>query len=251
MIKVIIVEDEALVCQGILVSTDWESIHCEVVGTARDGEEGYALIKALSPHIVITDIRMPKMSGIEMITKLKKENISCKFIILSAYSEFNYAQTALRLDVFDYLLKPFEDDALENTIQRIIELSPQLQALIGQPQTRTFQFDDTVLYSNKYVMEAVLFIQNQYHKSISIMDTAEHIGLSEGYLSRLFKQETGYTFSNYLLYYRIKKATLLLQDHKRKVYMVAEAVGYNDSMYFSNIFKKVVGMSPSHYQEQC
>ncbi|MFI3201814.1 MAG: response regulator [Eubacteriales bacterium] len=243
MIKIIIVEDESLVREGILYGTDWSSIQCEVIGDAKDGLEGYEMIKNLSPDIVITDIQMPKMTGLEMIESLRKDSYTCKFIILTAYSDFTYAQSAVKLDVSDYLLKPFEDGELEESIQQIISILPQ-------HSTTPFHFKAKSHYNSKYINEAIEYIQNHYAEHISISQVSYVICLSEGYFSRLFKKETGYTFVNYLAYYRIEQATKLLQNHKVKVYEVAQLVGYSDSMYFSNLFKKIVGVSPSQYQEK-
>ena len=83
------------------------------------GEEGAALVERLSPDIVVTDVKMPRMDGVEMIAKLRENGCQAKFIILTAYSDFKYAQSALRLGVSDYLLKPLKDGELEFVVRRI------------------------------------------------------------------------------------------------------------------------------------
>ena len=104
---------------------------------------------------------------------------------------------------------------------------------------------------NKYVSEAIQFIYEHYNEDITITTVARSLDISEGYLSRIFKKETSYTFTNYLILYRINLAMNLLRNHRVKVYEVADQVGYSDTTYFSSQFKKVVGMSPSEYQERC
>lgn len=92
MYKVVVVEDEKRVRQGIVMGTDWSKINCIVMGEAANGEEGIEIIRKCKPDIVITDIRMPKITGIEMVQKLHEEGMEPKVIFLTAYDEFTYAQ---------------------------------------------------------------------------------------------------------------------------------------------------------------
>ena len=112
MLKVVLVEDEPLVRKGLKLTVNWEAMDCIVVGEAGDGEEGYRVIRAMQPDLALTDVRIPKLDGISMISRLREENCPTEFIILTAYSDFSYAYQALKLGVTDYLLKPFEDASL-------------------------------------------------------------------------------------------------------------------------------------------
>ena len=107
MIPVLVVDDEKFVREGIVQGTDWKSVGCEVVGQAKNGEEALALARTLHPLLIVTDIRMPKMDGIELVRTLREEKLDVKVIFLTAYSDFSYAQQAVRLQASDYLLKPF------------------------------------------------------------------------------------------------------------------------------------------------
>ena len=106
MYKVIVVEDETMVRRGIILTIDWAALDCVIAGEAANGEEGAELAVRLSPDIIVTDVKMPRMDGVEMITKLREQGCRAKFIILTAYSDFKYAQSALRLESHDYLLAP-------------------------------------------------------------------------------------------------------------------------------------------------
>lgn len=253
MYRVIIVEDESTVRRGIILTMNWAALDCVIVGEAGNGEEGRELALRLSPDIIITDVQMPRMDGVDMIRKLKEAGCKSAFIILTAYSDFKYAQSALRLGVNDYLLKPLKEGDLEVSIQNILkpllesdtdgdgdDLPATIPSLTKAQNTR-----------NKYVSEAIQFIYDHYNEDITISTVAGSLDISEGYLSRIFKKETSYTFTNYLIFYRIKLALNLLKDHHVKVYEVADRVGYADTTYFSSQFKKIVGMSPSEYQERC
>ena len=121
MYKVVVVEDEKLVREGIVHGTEWSRIDCMVAGAAGDGEEGIEAVHKYHPDVIVTDICMPKKSGIEMVESLRKEGNHAVVIFLTAYGEFSYAQQAVKLGAADYLLKPFSDGELEDAVERILK----------------------------------------------------------------------------------------------------------------------------------
>lgn len=249
MYKVVVIEDESIERNGIVRSVNWGSANCMVMGDAEDGEKGMALIRKVNPDIVVSDISMPGMDGIEMLEKLYDEGIRPKIIFLTAYDNFDYARKALRLQACDYILKPFKDGEIETVLNRITD---ELKAS-GQNET---QFDDHELKlkkgdKSKYLDDAISYINENYaNPDLSIEMVAGSIGISSGHLSRLFRKETEYTMMTYLINQRMRAAKDLLKDYSHKVYEVAELVGYRDITYFSATFKKYVGVSPSEYQDR-
>ena len=245
MLKVLIVEDEEMIRKGIVLTVDWAALDCMVVGEASNGIEGLEAARRLEPTLIITDLKMPQMDGIEMLRTLREEGCNAYVIILTAYDHFSYAQSALRLGAVDYLLKPFHDGELENAINR-------LQSRIERSSDAAEIMDIRKGDKSKYVLEAMAYISKHYNEpDISVGTVAKSLNISEGYLSHTFKKETDYTLLNYLTRYRIHKAMELLKDCRVKVYEVAEQVGYRDIAYFSAIFKKHTGISPSEYQITC
>ena len=115
MLKVVVVEDEELVRKGIVLTVDWAGAGCAVVGEAANGEEGLEVIRRYRPDLIVTDIRMPKLDGIEMLRRLREEGNRAHVVFLTAYSDFSYAQSALKLGAADYLLKHFQDGEMEET----------------------------------------------------------------------------------------------------------------------------------------
>ena len=240
------------------------------------------LVHEKNPELMICDIRMPKMNGLEMLKKLREEKNPVQVIFLTAYSEFSYAREALKLYAFDYLLKPFEDGELESAILRAkerietdqekrrgtglsrsvpdkaLEKEQYPDALEGdRPESDAtvirlcLPFDENTAGLTGYVRDAVLYMASHYGEStINVAKIAGAVGISEGHLSHCFKKETGYTVMGWLTRYRMKKAVELLSDHRNKVYEVAEKVGYKDIAYFSNTFKKIAGVAPSEIQEK-
>lgn len=249
MTSVMIVDDEKYVRMGIKSETDWSLIGCEVVGEASNGLEALEVAEKVRPDLVISDIRMPKMDGIELAEKLIEKYPGTKVIFLTAYNEFEYARSAIRLGVSDYLLKPFQDGELEGSIQRLLHLHPNADAGSSALEEELIPLKKKEDISNRYVQTAITYLEEHYNDaSFSVSALAQSMGVSEGHISRLFKAETDVSINNYLTRYRIRKAMDYLKDVNNKVYEVADKVGYQDIAYFSNTFKKLVGRTPSDYQ---
>jgi two-component system response regulator YesN len=261
MIRVVIVEDELLVKKGLMLTTDWESFECEVVGEASNGIEGIDVITRQRPDIVITDIRMPGIDGIQMIEALAGK-VDVEYIIISGYSEFEYARKAVKLGVKDYLIKPINDDELVAAIKKAcnaVRNKKKINRIEATMEDMTdskimlfkeYFLDETKTGKSNYIDKMIKFINENYRKDINIRDVANSLSISESHISRLFRSGVGYTFVDYLTYYRIKKALCYLRDPDVKIYEIAEKVGYKDQRYFSVIFKKLVGVTPKEFREK-
>lgn len=252
MLKVLVVDDEAFVRRGIVMETDWASLDCMVVAEAENGLEALEATHRYEPDLIISDIRMPQLDGIEMLRQLREEGNKVHVIFLTAYSDFAYAQSAIKLLASDYILKPFEDGELEATILRVREAIEKERADTREKDEKGMPI---LIRKNgdksKYIMEAMKYISEHYgDEDISVRVIAEALGISEGHLSHLFKKETDYTVMSYITRYRMQAAMKLLSNYRYKVYEVAEMVGYHDITYFSTTFKKIVGVSPSEYQDR-
>ena len=250
MLKVLVVEDEEMIRKGIVLAVDWAALDCVVVGEASNGAQALEAVERYDPSLIITDLKMPVMDGLEMLRQLRERGNNAFVIILTAYDSFSYAQTALRLGAVDFLLKPFHDGEQEQAVTRLKQRMDRAgqggekgPAPLPLPELKKGD-------KSKYVLEAMAYIGEHYHEpNIGVAAIAQHLGISEGHLSHTFKKETDYTLLNYLTRYRIHRAMELLRDCRLKVYEVAEQVGYRDIAYFSATFKKLVGMSPSEYQD--
>ena len=250
MLKVLVVEDEEMIRKGIVLAVDWAALDCVVVGEASNGAQALEAVERYDPSLIITDLKMPVLDGLEMLRQLRERGNNAFVIILTAYDSFSYAQTALRLGAVDFLLKPFHDGELEQAVTRLKQRMDRAgqggekgPAPLPLPELKKGD-------KSKYVLEAMAYIGEHYHEpNIGVAAIAQHLGISEGHLSHTFKKETDYTLLNYLTRYRIHRAMELLRDCRLKVYEVAEQVGYRDIAYFSATFKKLVGMSPSEYQD--
>ena len=129
MIKVLIVDDEFRVCQLICNLIDWGSLDMQIIGVAHNGIEARELARETVPDLVITDIRMPGYDGMELLKRARIQNPDMEFIIISGYSHFEYAQTAIRYGVSDYILKPVNEEALNATLQKVRQRYMEHQVL--------------------------------------------------------------------------------------------------------------------------
>ncbi len=397
MFKVLIADDEPKIRKGIKGILDWQQLGFEIVAEAEDGEVALELACEKLPDLLLVDICMPFLNGLEFIARLQTMLKDAVIIIISGHDEFEYAQTALKLKVFDYILKPVEKEVLLKSIlqakEHMIEIKSKniqdefiakqlkknshylkdmfLQELIcGKVKAQDinerlnyFQIERTanmgmiiikpleknygiietewdndlltyaianiaqeamgafkavtcfkdlknqvILLSDTHpigrwtemgswiercvedylkreiITEAILlneelkgietsyqtlcsivaeknqktpivitiqkYIDKHYaNPELSLTEIADHIGISQTYLTRLLKQELGLPFIDYLTQVRLKKAVMLMQDPNIKVYEVAEKVGYSSQHYFSNVFKKTFNMSPLEYKK--
>ena len=120
MYRVIIADDEPVIRRGLRETIEWDALGLEVAGEAADGAEALKLIREIRPEILITDIRMPEMDGIELIREIKKLELNTKITILSGYSDYDYLKAAIRLGVDNYLLKPIDNDELVSNLKNAV-----------------------------------------------------------------------------------------------------------------------------------
>lgn len=235
-LKAVIIEDELPLLRELVETFSWRSVNCEVCGTASSVEEARRVISETRPDIIITDIKLPDGDGLSLLEEMPHRAA----IIITGYSQIEFAQKALRVGAADFILKPLDDEELRQAVQRAVIKASEGHPLHGVAGKT----------SNALVHDALLFIQKQFHKDVSLLEAAEHLEITEGHLASIFKKETGKTFVQVLTEHRMTVAATLLKDPRKRISDVAEACGYNDSTYFSKVFRRTVGMSPRRYREQ-
>jgi two-component system response regulator YesN len=241
MKKVLIVEDEYRSREGLKKLIEHLNMGYTVIGMAEDGLEGLQLIQTLEPDIVFVDIQMPKLSGLELMKQAKAAGTAknCRFIILSGYANFSYAQEAMRQGASEYLLKPATISDIRNVLEHI-------------GSTKNKKPENTTEDANKY-SDTVQFILDKIHSEygtqLRLESIAESLHLTVPYISNVFSEETGETFSDCLKRIRMEKAKELLNRGELKIYEVSCAVGFSDQKYFSKVFHEYTGVSPKKYAQ--
>lgn len=247
MLRVLIVEDEEIIRRGLLCMIDWAGMGCRIVGDAADGRAGLELLRTERPDVVLTDIRMPRMDGIEMAEQARAEGILPQLVFLTSYAEFGYAKQALRLQAADYLLKPVDEAELAALMKRLAAAGAGRETPVEGIDWRRY-LEDSAL--NPYVRHAMERIRADYREKLSIEVLAEEAGVSASYLSRKFKEAAGQTFLELLTRERLQNAIAQLASGKYRVYEVAEENGFGDYKNFCSVFKKYMKCSPREFLQQ-
>jgi YesN/AraC family two-component response regulator len=243
MYRVFIADDEKEIRRGLANFFPWNMLGYEVAGQAENGKEALDFI-VNNPSLVdvlLTDIKMPLMNGIELVRELLQRGINIKVVFLSAYSDFEYARKGLKLGVVDYALKPTEYNNLIQTFERIARM---LDGERGEAPERP---GEAAGYHGKLVHAVKQYVKVNYGDT-NLNLAARHVNLSPSYLSTIFREVTGSTFSDYLLSLRMENAAKMIMDIDQKTYEVSEKVGYASSKNFTRAFKKYFGMSPREYR---
>ena len=211
----------------------------------ENGARALAYMEKNPVDLVVTDIKMPVLDGLELIRQSKEADYPAKFLILSGYDDFSYAQKALRYGADDYILKPIKEEELLNALIRIRDrYFPEFQTSLRLTPDR---YSRTVKQIISYVD------MNMDQPELSLKMIADDVlFISSSYLSKLFLKETGYKFSTFLTIKRMEKAERLIREKRdATVYEVAEQTGFgNNPQYFSTVFKKFYGKSPKELREQ-
>lgn len=253
MYKLMIADDEPLIRRGIKQLIDLSSLQIKEIYEASTGEEAVKLFEQFKPEIILMDINMPKIDGLSVARKIKTIAPETKIAIITGYNYFDYAQTAIKIGVEDYILKPISKTDVSEIIVKLVD-SLQVEKKdkeiekILEKMTITNTEDNIVKNSHKALIQNI--IEDNYTDSqFTLSILSEKLDLSSGYLSIVFKKNFGIPFQDYLLQKRMEKAKLLLLTTELKNYEIAEKVGFEDVNYFITKFKKYYQITPKQYRE--
>ena len=279
MYKVMLVDDEPIIVEGLSRSIPWEKWNCEVVAAANDGLEGKERIEQYKPNILFMDICMPEMDGLTLIAAIKSEYPDTEVCILTGFRDFEYAQKAIRLGVTRFLLKPSNMDELEEAISAMCE-NLKKKSITGEESTSAGEADEKEetaegeetsevashdgsgaqedaaaqphesASSSFIVKNALKYIEANYNQKLTLSEVAEKTYVSQWHLSKLLNRHTGQSFSDILNHCRIEHAKKLLEDPSLRIGDISDAVGFLDLAHFSRVFKKQEGMSANEWRNQ-
>lgn len=366
MIRTMLVDDEPFILKGLSVLLDWEKQGFSIVKTAENGRQAYEYLKENEVDFIISDIKMPEMTGLDLLERIRTENLSdAYFVILTGFADFDYAQKAIKYNCTDYILKPVDvgnlteilekvrllkqreitsgtllntDSGWKNTdedtplkdnviickkelddlilkintadhykikksveslynrfkeinlnsvsislninylIFNLIQLASEQNAELNQEEALNFisessldkgirtasqehiyrfacDYADYLMQLHRQVPSNVIHlvaqeIQTKYSDNITLKSLSEKYELNSAYLGQLFRKQYGVYFKDYLNNVRIEKAVELLLKTDKKVYSIAEDVGYKDLDYFVDLFIKSKGCTPARFRKQ-
>lgn len=245
MYKLLIVDDEPLIRKGILTLVDFEKLGITDAYEASNGTEGLRLFIQHAPQLILLDINLPVMNGLELAQAIKALDRQAKIAMITGYDYVDYAISALKIGVDDYILKPVSKQDVTDVIAKLIqkyeseqtnrEVQNVVSALINEPNDSTRHRLQTMID------------QSLSSPELSLTSVAHSLGYAPNYLSSLFKNLFGVPFQEYVLSHRLEKAKLLLLTTSLKNYEIAERVGFEDVNYFNTRFKLKYGVSPKQY----
>ncbi len=237
MYQLIIVDDEEKILEGISQLFPWNNIGFQVVARFQDARSALSYIEENPVDVVMTDISMPDMNGIELTKELKRFP-ELKIVLFSSYKDYEYMRAAIQYGISDYLLKPIRYDELVACFDGIrMQLDKKNIVEVSKPRT----------YYSEIIQRVDEYLLNNYQKA-SLEGAAEAVGLSPNYLSKIYKEKSGSGFLERLNRIKMEKACELLMDPSYKHYEIAFYVGYDNPKNFSRAFKSYFSVSPMDYR---
>lgn len=238
MLNVYIADDEVWIILGLKKLLEKIDIDTWVVGSANNGLTAKEEIGMFKPDVVFTDIRMPGLSGLDLLQAIPEVSPESKVVIITGFAEFAYAQEAVQHHAYDYLLKPIKQEELERVLSAIVAESGESESVTKEEPI-----------SDRLIDNVIAEIRTHYTEDISLTSLAAKYSVSMGHLSKIIKEHLQVNFSDYIASLRIQRAKELLSDDSLSIQEIAEIVGYDDYFYFTKVFKKVEGISPSKYRK--
>ena len=239
MWKVMVADDETYMLEAFDKLVDWEKMGCQLVYRATNGKEVIKHLEKVRPDIVITDIKMPLMDGIEVARYIYETGLETKVIILTAYADFAYAQEAIAYDVCGYVVKTAMMEMLPGAIEKAIQ---KLSDVTAKEEELPEKFSEDIFGKLQR------YIEENYMKKVTLADISRDIHANASYLSRLYKSKTGQNIFDSINRMKLKKAKEHIAGGCR-IFEAAELVGFEDVSYFSRVFKKLEGCSPREYEK--
>jgi two-component system response regulator YesN len=246
MYSILLVEDEHAIRAGLKKLVEEVIQGFEVKWVAGNGKEAMDMLCGQVPDVLITDIRMSEWNGLQLIERLREKSSDLLVLLISGYSDFEYAKQAIRLGVLGYLLKPVDRVELTQYLSKITKI---LDARAHPPHLLQDVSKETK-QERPIIRKVKEFIGERLDQEISLQYISEQVGLNPQYLSSMFKLETGQNFNDYVTEMRMNKAKHLLKNSNLKIYEVAELVGYMNPKHFMASFKQSVGMTPTQFRGQ-
>lgn len=249
MYKLLVVDDEYESRNTLCSCFPWNETGFQIVAQLDNGKATLDYLRETMVDVILCDIKMPVMSGIDLAKELHNKKQKPMIIFLSGYREFDYAQKAMAFGARYYIIKPAR---YEELMEIFTELKKELDDKLikedsGSLQNKSIKKIDSANITDKLICTVKKYIDENY-ATASLEEASKIIHMNASYLSQFFKQKTGYNFSDYLIQVRMNKAAELLENIDLKTYDVSEMIGYTNAKNFTRTFKAYFGMSPRDFR---
>lgn len=243
--RLVVVDDEVEIRNGIAQYFPWREIGFQVCADFENGQDALSYIARHDVDVVLCDIRMPVMNGMELTRELHRTHKQVKVVFLTGYKDFEYVKQALIYGAKNYIVKP---TAYEELYQVFSKLKAELDEERGS-RAQPAETPEESSLSEKVVQTVQEYIRTRY-RDANLEDAAARVHMNPQYLSTYFKEKTGESFSNYLLRVKMEAARKLLMNIQYKTYEVSELVGYSNAKNFTRAFKNYFGESPKEFRNR-
>jgi two-component system response regulator YesN len=260
MVRLLIADDEEIIRSGLL-SIGWEGLGVQVVADVDNGYEALEILQSEIIDVLLTDIRMPGLDGLELARFISERELCTKVIFLSGYSDFEYARQGIQYNVMRYVLKPSRPDEIIDAVKeasaqvdRQREADMRLRLLEAELGKRQLVVDQGGFVLGEIRHSSIVgcifkYILENYANPISLSSMSDSLNFSTIYLSRVLKKATGYTFLEVVNAIRIHTAVVEVREGRRTLEDISEGVGIHGARYFCQLFKKYYGVTPSAYKK--
>lgn len=247
MSVVLIVEDEMLE-QEFLKSIVLDELSPEdLLLTCESGIEAIKLAKQHRPDIIIMDIMITEVDGLAAISEIRKFLPNACITILSAFNDFSYAQKAINLRVFEYLLKPVKPTAFKEVFCKMLSTASEANtAAIENIEEKAFEIKEQKQY---FIEEAIKYIKEHFRERLTLETVASKVFVNPKYFSHVFKKEMGISFTEYVISLKIQYACKLLETTNYPAYRISFECGFSDPSYFNRVFCAHMNMTPQTYRK--
>lgn len=243
MYKAIIIDDEDLVREAIIALGKWKDFGITKICEADNAKSALEIIDKEMPDIVVTDMKMPVMDGMELLKELDFKHFHVKVIVVSGFSDYEYTRQAIRSNVVDYILKPIDSQDLNNAIATAISEIEDDEERTGNYEERNAGFVE-----RNSIFEIEKYVKDNFNNEITLEELAHKFYISKEYISRLFKKQFNTNLFDYLATLRIENAKELILKTQYSIEEIALRVGFSNGNYFSKAFRKKTNLSPSEYR---
>lgn len=242
-IRTIIADDDAIILKGMKKFIDWKQYGFDVIATADNGKDLLNLCEQLEVDVVITDIEMPKLNGLDAMKVITQKYKEIKLIVISGFDKFDYAKQSIQYGVVHYLLKPINPVELISVLNRL-----RNEFIDNEMEMDAIENPQDIYQVVRNVKEK---IDKNEDQGIGLEYIQEHYFVSATYFSKVFKEVVGVSFIKYKQNHKMIFAKYLLEHTNLRLYEIAEKLNYEDERYFSRVFKKNIGVTPKEWREGC
>lgn len=244
---VLIVEDEMLEQEFLKSVVADELLPEDTLVTCESGLEAVELARQNRPDIIIMDVRIPELDGISAVEEIRQFLPNACISVLTAYSDFSYAQKAVSLRVFEYLLKPIKPTDFKQVFCRMLEESKKSpvilteKAMVKAPEQKAER--------QYFIEEALKYIRDHFKERLTLESVASKVFVNPKYFSHVFKREMGVSFTEYVISLKIEYACKLLETTNYHAYRISIECGFSDPSYFNRVFCSQMNMTPQTYRK--